>query len=41
MNNKLIVPVAIGVVSFIALVVSICAAFRILKAERTQRSIEE
>lgn len=41
MNNKVVVPVAIGVVSFIALVVSICAIFRMLKTERAQRVLEE
>lgn len=41
MNNKLILPITIGVISFVTLVVSICAVCKLLTAKRIQGNTEE
>lgn len=41
MNKKLILPTVVGIVSFIALVVSICTVWKILSTKRIQGNTEE
>ncbi len=41
MNKNLILPVVVGIVSFVALVVSICTVCKILSAKRIQGNSEE
>lgn len=41
MNKKLILPAVIGIVLFVALVVSICTVCKILSAKRIQGNTEK